>query len=143
MKGLEPIDAVKKRLGMLKNYSKAELAHKFGVSPAWITRKIQALHEHDYDRRSVPGSVAWEVYLSYLYHRQLIGLETRQRVGAQELRKFFDAFDEQSDSMAAQKEYALAMGGSWDHCNLLLTEIEMERGNVLGGRTISVFATAA
>lgn len=143
MKGLQDINEVKQRLGMLKHYSRTELAQAFGVAQCWVTRKIQALHENDYHRQNVPGSVAWELYLTYLYQRQLRQLEGRDRVGKNELRKFFDRFDNASDVAAAQKEYAAWMGGSWEHFNGLLTTIEMNRVNRIPAQMIDVSFVAA
>ncbi len=143
MKGLEPIDQVKKRLGMLKTYSKTELGGAFGVTQVWVTRKVQALHDHDYDRRNIPGSVAWELYLCYLYQRQLTQLENRSRVGTKELHSFLNKFDEAPDTESARKEYATAMGGSWEHFNSLLTGIELSRENAIPGITFNVSAQAA
>ena len=143
MKGLQDISEVKKRLGLLKHYSRTELAHAFGVRQCWVTRKISALHESDYYRRDVPGSVAWELYLTYLFQRQLRELEGRDRIGKVELRAFFDKFDLQSDVKAAQKEYAEAMGGSWEHFNGLLTSIEIDRANKLPTQMVNVDFVAA
>ncbi|MFG6095102.1 hypothetical protein SPB21_07620 [Leptothoe sp. ISB3NOV94-8A] len=131
---------MKQRIVTLKVYSKQELAKAFDVHHCWITRKLQALYEHDYDRRVVPHEVAWELYLTYLHQRQLLKIEGRQRVTTKDLHGFLNSLDKLPDPQKAKRSYAEAMGGSRQHFDQMMADIELNRKKKLPGHTIDIAA---